>query len=424
MSLSAAVQPNRRTDHRLPGSPAQDGRGTVASVTDAQDRWDLVVVGAGPAGATTALAALAARPSARVLLLDRSDFPRDKPCGDGVAPQALDVWAGLGVDDVVTGYRAVHRLTLRGTTGAAATHDMRRPAHVVPRRVLDARLVEAAVAAGAVLRCQRVRTVRAETDQVVVDGTVRAEVVVGADGPGSVVRRSLGLPDQPPGHAAVAMRAYCDVPDEVPTEQAITMDSQRWPAYAWSFPIGDGTANVGYGVLLTGTDRPTRTDLLDGLRRGVPWAGTLRDVRGHLLPLSSWRPSQPDGRVLLAGDALSLVNPTSGEGIYYAALSGRCAGRSAMLADDPGRAYRRALRAALGRHHRDVGAVARLSRRPALVDAGIRAGAARGPVFDDLVEMALADGALTARLLRAVVSQLISPPRPRSTRAATDPGVH
>lgn len=405
-------------------SPADDEHGSVASVTDAAEPWDLVVVGAGPAGSTAALAALAAAPSTRVLLLDRSSFPRDKPCGDGVAPHALDLWSSLGVDDVTSGYPAVHRLTLRGTTGVTAARDMRRPAHVIPRRVLDARLAAAAVAAGAVLRQRRVRTVEAHSDSVVVDGELRARVVVGADGPGSVVRRCLGLPDQPAGHLAVALRAYSDMPDDSPVEQAIAMDPHRWPAYAWSFPLGDGSANVGYGMLLTGTERPTRAALVDGLHRGVPWAGELRDLRGHLLPLSSWRPRQPDGRVLLAGDALSLVNPTSGEGIYYAALSGLSAGRCAVLADDPGRAHRTALRASLGRHHRDVGVVARLSRRPALVDAGIAAGAARGAVFDDLVEMALADGVLSARLLLSVAGRLAGPRRARSTRATASSGVH
>ncbi len=74
--------------------------------------WDLVVVGAGPAGATAALAALRADPGLRVLLLDRADFPRDKCCGDGVAPHVLDVLRPLGAADVVDGWEPVRTLGL------------------------------------------------------------------------------------------------------------------------------------------------------------------------------------------------------------------------------------------------------------------------------------------------------------------------
>ena len=140
-------------------------------------RWDLVVVGAGPAGSAAALGALHARPDLSVLLLDRSDFPRDKACGDGVAPQVLDVLAAVGVHGLLDDCVPVDRLRLR-SAGAAVSRTMARPAYVVPRRVLDARLRDAAVTAGATVRRHRVRAVHAEPDQVRVDD-LRAAVVVG-----------------------------------------------------------------------------------------------------------------------------------------------------------------------------------------------------------------------------------------------------
>jgi menaquinone-9 beta-reductase len=373
-------------------------------VTSVPDAYDLVVVGAGPAGATAALAALDVRPEASVLVLDRAAFPRDKPCGDGVAPEAFDVWDDLGAPGIGSGFTPVHWLHLGGTDGSWTTGAMRRPAQVIPRMVLDERLVRAAVDRGAVLHRHRVRRIERTRDGLVLDGSIRARRLVGADGPSSVVRRALGLPDPPRGHVAVALRGYADVPDHVPHAQVIRMDGMAWPGYSWSFPIGDGTANVGYGVLLDGRRRPSRAALEEGLRRGLPWVGEVRALRGHLLPLASHRPRQPDGPVLLAGDALSLVNPISGEGIVAAAASGRLAGRLAMSDVDPGRLYRQAVRRTWGRHHRSVRTVARLAHWPGWVDAGLAAAARDKAVFDDLVALALADGTVTAPVLRGTLA--------------------
>ncbi len=378
--------------------------------------WDVAVVGAGPAGSAAALSALRARPDARVLLLDSAEFPRDKACGDGVAPHAVDVWRGLGVQGVADGHRGVHRLVLTATDGSRADQRMARPAHVVPRAVLDVRLVDAAVAAGACLTRHTVRHLRVRADRVDIDDVASARVVVGADGANGVSRRELGAPAVPPGHVALAIRGYApdawtaDAPEPA---QRIWMDRSGWPAYAWSFPLLDGTdrANVGYGVLLRGGRPPSRPQLLDRLAAFVPGGGDAQHLRAHHLPLASRRPAQPAGRLLLAGDAASLVNPFTGEGIFYAALSGALAGRAAVTASDPGSAYARAMRRTLGGHHRDVRLIAALGRSPLLVDAGIRAGARRGRVFADLVELGLADGRLTPRVVLGTAGALRARPR-------------
>jgi len=364
------------------------------------EHWDVVVVGGGPAGAACAAAARRAAPGTRVLVLDRADFPRDKVCGDGIAPEALDVLAGLGIDPaaLTDGYPGVPRLRLRSPGGATAERAMHRPAAVVPRAVFDHRLLTGALASGTELRRHVVRRVVVHPQHVEVDGSFTAGVLVGADGAESVVRRALGIGPNRDDRLAVAIRGYAPEPPGTAGVQVILASGQRWPAYAWSFPLGDGRANVGYGELVSGG--ANRAELLAGLDRLLPGVRP-EQLRAHRLPLSTGRPRQPDGRVLLAGDAASLINPLTGEGIFYAVLSGALAGAAAGRGAEAGAVYRKALRARLGRHLRHSSTAAWTSRWSRVMDAAFGAAAADQAVFDDVVHLGLADGRLTGRTLAA-----------------------
>lgn len=399
-------------------------------MADAGGVYDVAIVGAGPAGSAAALAA--ARAGAKVLLLDRDLFPRDKACGDGIAQQGIDVLAGLGVTGLTDGHPPIRSLRLTGPGGAQAARELPEPAYVIPRAVFDARLVAAAVRAGATFEQHTVRTVALRPDGVELGGGLAARVVIGADGANSTVRRSLGLPRNPPDRLAVAIRAYGpDIaspanPFTGPSttgahragtqglpsgpEQRIVMTGQRWPAYAWSFPIGDGRRNVGYGELASAGPL-SRTHLLERMHDllGDIGGAEVSDARAHHLPLSTWRPRPGHGRLLLAGDALSLINPFTGEGIFYAVLSGSLAGRAAVSPGGAaaGDAYTVALRRRLARHLRHTSLVARLTARPWVVDAGMRAAARDQRVFDGFVGLGLGDGLLTTRLLTAVATAAV-----------------
>jgi len=400
-------------------------------------RWDLVVVGAGPAGSAAAIGALRTRPDLRVLLLDRSAFPRDKACGDGIAPHVLDLLERYDVTGLVDDRVPVHDLRLELGTSSVCRR-MRRPAWVVPRAVFDARLREAALAAGAVTEQAQVRATTAGPGAVQVtcsSGEVVGEVVVGADGAHSVVARSAASRESR-GHGgqrtAFALRGYAPTAPARTGEQVIVFGDTRQPSYAWSFDRGDGWANVGYGELLRthpgGPQRhalPTRRLLLDQLERLLPGATQGgAQWRGHHLPLSPWRWRPEPRRELHSGYAARRVNPVTGEGIYYAVLTGLLAGTAAATAvrdgapADAGARYARAVAPRLRRNLPSTALAARLTTAGPVLDAGLRAAAADQRVFDDLVELGLACGTLTPRVVGGLVGGLTGMGRaPRGTKS-------
>ena len=391
------------------------------------DRWDVAIVGAGPAGSAAALGALRARPDARVLLIDAAAFPRDKVCGDGIAPHALEVLAGLGVDQdaLVDGSAPITRLRLCAPSGSIAARTMARTGYVVPRAVFDERLVRAAVAAGAVLRRHSVRGLRVGAEDVTLDDGSTAAIVIGADGAESAVRRVLSSPTSDSinprnstrpvvrrrlldrvlssGTMALAIRGYAPADPWPADEQLLRMTATNWPAYAWVFPIGDGRANVGYGEILRGAPL-SRAHLEARLRALLPDARPT-GLRAHRLPLSTGRLPVAHGRVLLAGDAAALINPLTGEGIFYAVASGALAG-AAAVGPDPARTYPDALHARLGRHLRHTDAAAALTRTPRMIDAAVAASGRDQRVFDRFVDLGLGDGLLDARGLLGIARHL------------------
>ena len=318
--------------------------------------------------------------------------------------------AGLGVAGLVDDLVPVDRLRLvRGDR--TVERRTTRPSYVVPRAVLDARLVDAARDAGAVLRRHRVRDLRQDSGGLVLDEALRARVLVGSDGARSVVRRHLGRTHD---RWALALRGYAPVLPEHRGTQAIVFAGAPL-AYAWSFDRGDGLANVGYGEVL-GTDRPapTRAQLLARLEQHLPGStASASGWRGHHLPLSGARWRLPAGRVLLAGDAAGLVNPLTGEGIYYAVATGASAGRAAASAvregapEAAGAAHARACAALLRGHLRHTAAAARLCTSGRLLDAGLDASARHQRVFDDLVELGLARGRITPAVAGGLAAALV-----------------
>jgi geranylgeranyl reductase family protein len=333
-------------------------------------RFDVLVVGAGPAGSSTAIHL--ARAGASVLLADKARFPRDKPCGGGLTGRALK---RIPVDPSPVVERDVDRFRLRLRYGSAFTRVHDEPLiRMTQRRRLDAFLVEQAAAAGASVR-DGARVESLDLDGTGVTGrvggeAVRADVLVGADGANGMVARSAGM-----GEGIVRGVA---LEGNVPLE-ALAGDLERTAVielavlpggYGWVFPKGDH-ANLGVGGW--GSEGPRLRDHLARLAQahGVAYE-TVTELRGHRLPMRRLGTPAGSGRVLLVGDAAGLVDPLSGDGMYEAFVSARLAADAIVVGDLDG--YTAALSKALDRHATASWAAKRaFDRYPRTVFAAARA---------------------------------------------------
>jgi len=294
--------------------------------------FDIGVIGAGPAGSTCA--ALLARQGLRVALFDRANFPRDKTCGDGITPRGARVLARLGALAAVRAQARAHRgVVFRWAQGEEFSltfeSEPGQPSEllVVPRRILDALILEHALAQGVeFIGGAKVNQVREFDGYCAIDfanGVSRTcKLAVLATGAETQVLRASGLlHGKPPAeHAA---RTYLENLPRQPDHVTLFFDGVDLPGYGWVFPTSDETANIGCGVFdPRGPSQARRlTQLLAShplvrdLGPGVRQVGAIQSY-----PIrTDFRPGHAGTRRrAVIGEAAGLVNPVTGEGIDYA----------------------------------------------------------------------------------------------------------
>ena len=324
---------------------------------------DLIVVGGGPGGATCA--AIAARSGLRVVLLDRATFPRDKVCGDAISGKTISILRDLGLDDYFaqSGDAKMRGISFAGPYGDRFTAAFKldpKPEELLcltSKRVhFDDILFQRAKALGVDVRTPvsvtgllrstegavRGVTITAEGNGVdTAPATITAPLVVGADGAYSAVVRALGFTQLEPDHYSGGMRQY--VQGVTGFEQGVIeihYIDEVIPGYFWIFPLANGAANVGIGMLsshLKAEKISLRKRLFEvlALPQFAPRfaeAAFVGKPVGWGLPMGSKPRTMHGDGWMLVGDAASLIDPLTGEGIGNAMLSGRFAAEQAIRA--------------------------------------------------------------------------------------------
>ncbi len=312
-------------------------------------QFDVIIVGGGPSGSSCA--SFLAKKGRKVLLLDKAKFPRDKICGDGISGKSVKVLQEL---DLLKEMQTAEHLKMYGVTFSSPKGtvikiqsrkpDGQPPGFVCRREVFDNIVFQHAKKLCFTLEQFVVNDLVKEGDQVIgVTGlhlltkkryTFKAKVVVGADGASSIITSKAGLEDVDENHQIVGIRAYYTGVKDLNDTIELHFIDEMIPGYFWIFPLANGIANVGAGMI-TADLKKSKINLQEAMNKAITQnklfkdrfvnAKQLTQIKSWSLPVGSKRRKLHANGVILVGDAAGLIDPFTGEGIGNALTSGKIA---------------------------------------------------------------------------------------------------
>ena len=318
--------------------------------------YDCIIVGGGPGGSTAA--AMLSKKGKRVLLLDKEKFPRDKTCGDAISGKSLAVLSELGLVGAVekSDHGEITGVLFSSPNGTVASLPFGKSeehigkGYTCRRQVYDNLLFQNAKKGCDAMENMAATSLVKENGKIAgvkakgADGKeyeFRGKMVIGADSVNSVVAREIRGADVDPAHTCIAYRAYYSGIGGMTGCLEIHFVKSIMPGYFWIFPLENGIANVGVGMMM-GDMKKHGTDLakaMEDIIRNNPLfkqrfanAKMVSPLKAWQLPFGSKKRKVHAENVLLVGDAAGLVDPFSGEGIGNAMLSGKIAAEVAYEA--------------------------------------------------------------------------------------------
>ena len=312
-------------------------------------KYDVLIVGAGPAGSNAAISYKELNPSLRVGLIDKATFPRDKSCGDAIGPGVISALKRFNNEHILENEPQVVSTTLYGPDNIGIQNYIPEVknnedsiVYVIPRIDLDNRILNLAKDLDVDVT-EGLSFVSFEEDankNILVKFKNKDEeflfstkLLVGADGANSRIRKQLNLKQNSDWHKAIAIRAYIDSPNyiEIFNERTLMFEINvsAEKGYAWAFPSKGNLLNIGIGVPVSifKKDKLNINQLLKDFIAQLESRGVIveniRKKKSYMLPFASSRPKlKKNINIALIGDASSMINPISGEGIFYGMEAG------------------------------------------------------------------------------------------------------
>lgn len=314
-------------------------------------QYDVIIAGAGPAGCSAAN--FLARQGHEVLLLDKAKFPRDKTCGDCISPATMNILDRIGVSNEIEARKPwkVDNVILSSPDGSIMkgkipkVKNLRDYAYIFPRRDFDTILFNYTKAVPNITALENFKVTDLLYDDRKICGiagkfnnqivNITGKYIIGADGVNSVIAKKLNLFNGNNNHKAFAIRAYFENVSNLDSSIELHFDKTIYPGYGWIFPISDNKANVGAGTDMRSFYKNDQ-NLKDLFRVFIEKNKFAKEklknasmventFKGCLLSTRSYHGARHKDNVLLIGDAGSMIDPTTGEGIAYALRTGESA---------------------------------------------------------------------------------------------------